>query len=150
MSPRCPAAAALLALALSPLGACTTFGFGRPVEVEHETHLTPSGIELVDLRHGKGAPAIHGTLVRVHYVARLEDGVAFDSSYDRGLPEEFVLGAGRVIVGWEEGMLGMREGGRRRMRIPSELAYGAEGLGDLIPPDSVLELEVELLRVKRP
>ena len=86
----------------------------------------------------------------VHYTASLEDGTVFDSSRDRGLPEQFELGAHTVIRGWEQGMLGMRVGGLRQMVIPPDLAWGAEGIPDLVPPDATIQLEVELLEAAPP
>jgi FKBP-type peptidyl-prolyl cis-trans isomerase len=85
--------------------------------------------------------------VEVHNVGRLTDGSQFDSSRDRGTPFEFELGAGMVIAGWEEGVEGMRVGGLRKLIIPPDLGYGANGRPPVIPPDSILEFEVELLDV---
>jgi len=130
------------------LGACSSSGFNRPVEVPAPPVVTtPSGATYEDLRIGQGAEALDGSRVQVHYVGWVAGGARFDSTYDRGTPVEFTLGAGEVIRGWEEGMLTMRGGGKRRIRIPPELAYGEAGLGDVIPPGATLVLEVELLEL---
>jgi peptidylprolyl isomerase len=132
------------------LSGCMGFGSSKPVEVHHETRETRSGVEYVDLRPGTGEPVVHGSTVVVHYVASLLDGEDFDSSYDRGVPEEFVVGANTVIKGWENGLIGMRPGGQRRMVLPPELAYGSEGLADLVPPESTIVLLVDLLENRLP
>jgi FKBP-type peptidyl-prolyl cis-trans isomerase len=86
--------------------------------------------------------------VSVHYTGTLTDGSKFDSSIDRGKPFEFQLGAGRVIKGWDQGVVGMKVGGKRKLTIPSDLAYGARGFPPVIPPDSTLVFEIELLGVR--
>lgn len=101
-----------------------------------------------DLVVGNGKVAAAGNLVSVHYTGWLLDGTKFDSSVDRGTPFEFTLGAGQVIAGWDQGVQGMREGGKRKLTIPSDLAYGDSGYPPVIPPKSTLVFEVELLRVK--
>jgi FKBP-type peptidyl-prolyl cis-trans isomerase len=100
-----------------------------------------------DVIVGKGAEAKTGSVVSVHYLGTLEDGTKFDSSYDRGQPFEFTLGRGEVIGGWDLGVLGMKIGGKRKLTIPSELGYGAEGYGP-IPGGATLKFTVELLEVK--
>lgn len=96
---------------------------------------------------GEGEVAVAGRNVTVHYTGTFEDGREFDSSVGRG-PFSFELGAGRVIKGWDQGVAGMRVGGKRRLVIPSELGYGSRGAGNVIPPDSTLVFEVELLAVR--
>lgn len=96
---------------------------------------------------GTGAEAVAGAKVTVHYTGTFEDGTKFDSSLDRGQPFEFILGARQVIPGWDRGVQGMKVGGKRRLVIPSDLAYGAEGRGP-IPPNTTLYFEVELLSVQ--
>ena len=99
---------------------------------------------------GSGEEAQVGMVVSVHYTGKLEDGTVFDSSIPRGEPFSFTLGQGRVIKGWEQGILGMLVGETRVLTIPSELGYGANGAGELIPPDATLIFEVELLEVNWP
>ncbi len=111
------------------------------------THTTPSGLIIEELTVGEGSVAQAGQSVTVHYTGWLTDGTKFDSSKDRNDPFEFPLGARRVIAGWDEGVQGMKVGGRRKLTIPPELGYGARGAGRVIPPNSTLLFEVELLAV---
>ncbi|MEM8932427.1 MAG: FKBP-type peptidyl-prolyl cis-trans isomerase [Acidobacteriota bacterium] len=107
--------------------------------------LKTSGLQYQDLVQGEGAEAKPGQTVRVHYTGWLTDGTKFDSSVDRGEPFDFPLGAGMVIRGWDEGVAGMRIGGKRKLVIPPDLGYGAHGAGGVIPPNATLVFEVELL-----
>lgn len=100
-----------------------------------------------EVERGSGAPAREGDTVRVHYVGTLPSGELFDSSRDRGEPFTFTIGAGRVIEGWEEGVVGMREGGTRILVIPPELAYGSQSFGS-IPANATLVFAIELLEVE--
>ena len=109
---------------------------------------TKSGLKYEDIKEGTGAEAKSGDTVDVHYTGWLKDGKKFDSSKDRGQPFSFKLGAGRVIKGWDEGVAGMRVGGKRKLIIPPELGYGKRGAGNVIPPDAELTFEVELLKIK--
>jgi FKBP-type peptidyl-prolyl cis-trans isomerase len=109
---------------------------------------TKSGLKYVDEKVGTGAEAKDGNRVTVHYTGTLKDGKKFDSSLDRKQPFSFVLGARQVIKGWDEGVAGMKIGGKRKLIIPSDLAYGARGAGGVIPPNAELTFEVELLDVK--
>jgi FKBP-type peptidyl-prolyl cis-trans isomerase FkpA len=109
---------------------------------------TPSGLQYEDLTEGTGPAAKTGDSIEVHYTGWLKDGTKFDSSLDHGRPFGFQLGAGRVIRGWDEGVAGMKVGGKRKLVIPSGLAYGARGAGNVIPPNAELTFEVELLRVR--
>lgn len=109
---------------------------------------TATGLQYVDQIIGTGAEAKSGMNVSVHYTGWLTNGTKFDSSKDRGQPFEFQLGAGRVIRGWDEGVAGMKIGGKRKLTIPSELGYGARGAGNIIPPNATLVFEVELLGLK--
>ena len=108
---------------------------------------TSSGLQYIDLKVGTGATAQAGQTVSGHYTGWLENGKKFDSSVDRGQPFSFPLGAGRVIKGWDEGVQGMKVGGKRKLIIPSNLGYGARGAGGVIPPNATLIFEVELLGV---
>lgn len=112
----------------------------------------PKELQITDTQPGSGSEAQRGQTVTVHYTGWLyEDaaqGARFDSSRDRGQPFQFVLGAGMVIRGWDEGVAGMRVGGRRTLVIPPELGYGARGAGGVIPPHATLMFEVELLDVQ--
>ncbi len=118
-----------------------------PVE-PGKARLTASGMSIQDLVVGTGGVAEIGKTVSVHYTGWLMDGTKFDSSVDRGYPYEFKLGSGRVIKGWNEGVAGMKVGGKRILIIPPELGYGERGAGNVIPPDATLKLEVELLGVR--
>lgn len=109
---------------------------------------TATGLQYVDQAVGTGAEAKSGMNVSVHYTGWLTNGTKFDSSKDRGQPFEFPLGMGRVIKGWDEGVAGMKIGGKRKLTIPSALGYGARGAGNVIPPNATLIFEVELLGVQ--
>jgi FKBP-type peptidyl-prolyl cis-trans isomerase len=109
---------------------------------------TASGLKYQDERIGGGAEARSGSHVAVHYTGTLESGSKFDSSRDRGTPFEFVLGAGSVIQGWDEGLQGMKVGGRRRLVIPASLGYGARGFPPVIPANATLIFDVELMEVR--
>jgi FKBP-type peptidyl-prolyl cis-trans isomerase len=100
-----------------------------------------------DIKVGKGAAAKTGDTVKVHYTGTLLSGSKFDSSRDRNEPFEFKLGAGMVIKGWDEGVVGMKVGGQRKLTIPSDLAYGKSGHPPVIPPDSPLVFDIELLEI---
>jgi FKBP-type peptidyl-prolyl cis-trans isomerase FkpA len=108
----------------------------------------PDGLKYTDDKVGTGAEAQAGKTVTVHYTGWLLDGTKFDSSRDRNQPFLFPLGGGQVIKGWDEGVAGMKIGGKRTLIIPPELGYGARGAGGVIPPNSTLKFDVELLDVK--
>jgi peptidylprolyl isomerase len=117
-------------------------------EPEAEYVITPSGLQYLDIEIGSGRQPRYADFTTVHYTMWLEDGTKIDSSYDRGQPFEFNIGLGQVIAGWEEGIASMRVGGRRKLVIPPELAYGDGGYPPVIPPNAVLVSEVALLMVQ--
>lgn len=105
-------------------------------------------LEVNDIEVGTGKETVKGALLFVHYEGFLNDGTRFDSSIERGRPFQFVFGTGRVIKGWDQGLIGMKEGGKRRLFVPSHLAYGERQIGNLIKPHSDLTFDVELLEVR--
>jgi FKBP-type peptidyl-prolyl cis-trans isomerase FkpA len=111
--------------------------------------MTDSGLKYEDLAEGEGPVAAAGQKVSVHYTGWLTDGRKFDSSLDRNEPFSFPLGRGMVIRGWDEGVAGMKVGGRRRLTIPPQLGYGPRGAGGVIPPNATLVFEVELLEIQQ-
>ena len=151
----------LLGLALALLVACGDKGgsvnqgsgggngsSSGDADCHEEAFTSPSGLGILDTKCGDGDKAAAGMAVSVHYVGTLENGEQFDSSRDRGAPFEFQLGAGQVIAGWDEGIAGMRIGGIRELTIPPDLGYGEAGSPPVIPPNSTLLFEVELLEIK--
>ena len=104
-------------------------------------------LKITDTVLGTGKEIVRGALVFVQYEGFLDNGAKFDSSLDRGKPFQFVFGTGRVIKGWDQGLVGMKVGGKRTLHIPSELAYGEREIGDIIPPYSNLTFHIELLDV---
>ena len=115
--------------------------------VAAKERITPSGLKITDLVVGTGSEAKAGDTVSVNYRGTLTNGKEFDSSYSRNQPFSFPLGAGRVIRGWDEGVAGMKVGGKRKLVIPPDLAYGERGAGGAIPPNATLIFEVELVKV---
>jgi len=134
-------------LAILALAATATLA-APPTEVG-KAAATPSGLQYLTVKPGTGPAAQPGQQVSVHYTGTLTNGTKFDSSLDRRQPFSFPLGAGRVIKGWDLGIEGMRVGGKRKLTIPPELAYGARGTpGGPIPPNATLVFDVELVAIK--
>lgn len=104
-------------------------------------------LRIEDLQSGTGKAAVKGALITAHYTGWLEDGTEFDSSHKRGQPFQCVIGTGRVIKGWDQGMIGMQTGGKRKLYVPAHLAYGERQMGALIKPNSNLIFEIDLLEV---
>ena len=119
---------------------------GGPTKVTGDGTKTSSGLQYWDIKVGTGRMAERGNTVRVHYTGWLTNGKKFDSSVG-GQPFQFRIGAHQVIAGWEEGVSGMKVGGKRQLRIPPDLAYGKEGYPGAIPPNATLVFDIELLRV---
>src|SRR5579864_9167913 len=120
-----------------------------PTKVEGKPKSTASGVQYWDLKAGTGVTAANGKTVTVHYTGWLaSNGKKFDSSVDRGQPFMFQIGAGHVIKGWEEGVAGMKVGGKRQLRIPPDLAYGKEGYPGAIPANATLVFDIQLLNVE--
>ena len=131
------------------LGATASRGDDKGKE-EKKVITTKSGLKYIEEKVGTGAEAKSGDSVEVHYTGWLKDGTKFDSSDDhKGEPFFFSLGQGKVIKGWDEGVVGMKVGGKRKLVIPPELGYGARGAGQSIPANAELTFEVELLTIKK-
>jgi FKBP-type peptidyl-prolyl cis-trans isomerase len=140
---------ALFAYAQSAARKSTAPNTNAPSKVTGPGVTTSSGLVYWDIRVGNGEVAKEGNRVRVHYTGWLTSGKKFDSSVDAGKPFDFTIGNGEVIKGWEEGVAGMRVGGKRQLRIPPDLAYGADGTPDgTIPPKATLIFDVQLLGVQ--
>ncbi len=120
----------------------------QPAPATGLTDASVTELKMEDMLVGTGAEAITGKTVVVNYIGRLVDGKKFDASCDRNQPFDFPLGAGAVIKGWDQGVAGMKVGGKRRLIIPSSLGYGAQGAGGVIPPNAALVFDVELVEVK--
>ncbi len=104
-------------------------------------------LQITDIQLGEGKAIVKGALITAHYTGWLEDGTKFDSSHDRGQPFQCVIGTGRVIKGWDQGLVGMKVGGKRKLFVPAHLAYGERQMGAIIKANSNLIFEIELLEV---
>lgn len=120
---------------------------GAPTPTVSSWIKLPSGLEYQDVIVGQGIEVQNGTNAAAHYLGTLKNGTKFDSSYDRGQPFTFILGTGTVIKGWDEGLLGMKVGGKRKLIVPPNLGYGDRGAGGVIPPGATLLFDVELVGI---
>ena len=120
---------------------------GEQAGSNHEV-TTESGLKYIDVLVGTGREAVAGNLATVHYTGWLTNGTKFDSSVERRDPFSFPIGSGKVIKGWDEGVVGMKVGGKRKLTVPPQLGYGTRGAGGVIPPNATLIFDVELLEVK--
>lgn len=140
-------AAVLFGLSVSSLPAFSQWDGNNPIpQGQKGVVKTPSGLQYYDIEPGKGPMPTPGSTVVVHYTGWLLNKKKFDSSLDQGKPFDFPLGAHRVIAGWDEGVATMKVGGKRRLVIPPELAYGQRGFPPVIPPQSTLVFDVQLLK----
>ena len=130
------------------LGACNTAADSTSNTTDSMADSEITELIIEDITVGEGEASKSGDTLSVHYTGTLEDGTKFDSSRDRGEPFEFVLGAGYVIKGWDEGMVGMKVGGTRKLTIPSDMAYGDYGVPGAIPGGATLIFDVELVEIK--
>jgi len=152
---RLAAAAAVAGIAIAPAALAQTTPSTPSSQNSSKTGATVTELKKIDVKQGTGAEARAGKAVIVHYTGWLHDpdapegrGRKFDSSRDKGVPFGFMLGAGRVIKGWDEGVAGMLVGGQRTLVIPPALGYGERGAGGVIPPNATLIFDVELIEVK--
>ena len=129
------------------VGIVYSYSKSKNKEAKEVLVMDQAELKIEDLTVGSGAEAVSGKTVTVNYSGTLTNGTKFDSSYDRGTPFSFTLGAGEVIKGWDLGVAGMKVGGKRKLTIPSDLGYGSRGAGADIPPNATLVFEVELLEV---
>ena len=129
--------------------AAVTLLIAVPAYAAGKAVTTASGLKYIDVVVGKGVSPVAGKQVTVHYTGTLDNGRKFDSSVDRKEPFTFVIGVGQVIPGWDEGVMSMKAGGKRKLIIPAKLGYGSRGAGGVIPPNATLHFDVELLNVEK-
>lgn len=139
----------VVSVVMTALLAVPAFAAQEAKKSDGKTVTTASGLKYVDVVVGKGASPSTGKIVKVHYTGTLENGKKFDSSVDRKEPFSFTIGVGQVIPGWDEGVMSMKVGGKRKLIIPAKLGYGAQGAGGVIPPNATLLFDVELLDVAK-
>jgi peptidylprolyl isomerase len=142
-------AAAAVVLAVALAGGAGLADEGAPTKVTGQPTTTASGLKYYDIKKGTGAVAEAGDIVKVHYTGWLTNGTKFDSSVGKPEPFRFWLGKKQVIPGWDEGVAGMKVGGKRQLHVPAKLGYGAAGAGGAIPPNADLIFDVELIAVAK-
>lgn len=125
----------------------STNAFSKEEKMSGDIQETPSGLKYIVIEEGSGDKPTNGKKVKVHYTGKLEDGTVFDSSVKRGVPIEFALGVGQVIKGWDEGIADMKVGEKRQLIIPPDLGYGPNGYPPVIPANSTLIFDVELVEI---
>ncbi len=125
----------------------STNAFSKEEKMSGDIQETPSGLKYIVIEEGEGDKPANGKKVKVHYTGKLEDGSVFDSSIERGVPIEFTLGVGQVIKGWDEGIADMKVGEKRQLIIPPNLGYGPNGHPPVIPANSTLIFDVELVEI---
>jgi peptidylprolyl isomerase len=135
-------------LTIAAFCACIMLVAITMIEGAEKTNMTPGGVKIEIVKEGQGPLPKQGQTVVVHYIGTLPNGTKFDSSRDRGQPISFVLGAGRVIRGWDEAVAAMKIGTRAILTIPPAMGYGAQGSGNVIPPNATLIFDVELLEAR--
>ncbi len=137
----------LFVLAIAVSFNLSTNAFSKEKKMSGDVQETPSGLKYIVIEEGEGDKPAKGQKVKVHYTGKLEDGSVFDSSVERGTPIEFTLGVGQVIKGWDEGIADMKVGEKRQLIIPPDLGYGPNGYPPVIPPNSTLIFDTELVEV---
>ncbi len=125
----------------------STNAFSKEEKMSEDIQETPSGLKYIVIEEGEGDKPTNGKKIKVHYTGKLEDGTVFDSSVKRGVPIEFTLGVGQVIKGWDEGIADMKVGEKRQLIIPPDLGYGPNGYPPVIPANSTLIFDVELVEI---